>query len=138
MTIRTIIGATSVALATATAMPAAAHDVGDIVTAAFQQAIPNIPGKTLTAVIVDYPPGGASPSHIHADSAFIFAYVIAGEIESKVNDGPTQVFRAGQSWHEPPASRHSVSRNASKTLPAKLLAVFVADSSETALTTPAN
>ena len=135
MTLRSIFGATCIALATATA-PAMAHDVGDIVTPAFQQAIPNIPGKTLTAVIVDYPPGGASPSHTHADSAFIFAYVISGEIESKVNDGPTQVFRAGQSWSEPPAARHSVSRNASKTVPAKLLAVFVADTGETALTTP--
>jgi quercetin dioxygenase-like cupin family protein len=117
-------------------MPAAAHDPGDVVTPAFQQAIPNIPGKTLTALIVDYPPAGASPSHTHADSAFIFAYVISGEIASKVNDGPTQVFRAGESWYEPPASRHSVSRNASKTEPARLLAVFVADTDETSLTTP--
>jgi quercetin dioxygenase-like cupin family protein len=119
-----------------TALPAAAHDPGDVVTPAFQQAIPNIPGKTLSAVIVDYPPGGASLSHTHAKSAFIFAYVISGKIESKVNDGPTQVYSAGQSWYEPPASRHPISRNASKTEPAKLLAVFVADTSEKSLTTP--
>lgn len=136
MIIRSAIGTTLAALAIATAIPAAAHDVGDVVTPAFQQAIPNIPGKTLTAVIVDYPPGGASPSHTHADSAFIFAYVISGKVESKVNDGETKIYGPGESWSEPPAARHSISRNASKTEPAKLLAVFVADSAETSLTTP--
>lgn len=135
MTIRSVIGATSAALAIAIAMPAAAHDPGDVVTPHFEQAIPNIPGKTLTALVVDYPPGGASAPHRHAKSSFIFAYVLSGEIESKVNDGPTQTYRAGESWYEPPASNHLVSRNASKTKPAKLLAVFVADSGEKALTT---
>jgi quercetin dioxygenase-like cupin family protein len=136
MIIRSVFGTTCVALAIVTAMPAAAHGPGDLVTPAFQQAIPNIPGKTMSAVIVDYPPGGASAAHTHAKSAFIFAYVISGKIESKVNDGPTQVFSAGESWYEPPASLHSISRNASKTESAKLLAVFVADTDETALTTP--
>ncbi|MEY9626234.1 cupin domain-containing protein [Sinorhizobium fredii] len=135
MNARCIIGAACAALAIATAMPAAAHDPGDVVTTHFEQAIPNIPGKTLTAQIVDYPPGGASVPHRHADSSFIFAYVLSGEIESKVNDGQTQIFRAGDSWHEPPASNHVVSRNASKTKPARLLAIVVADSDEKALTT---
>lgn len=123
-------------IATATAVPAVAHDPGDIVTPHFEQAIPNIPGKTLTALIVDYPPGGASTPHTHANSAFIFAYVLSGEIESKVNDGPTLTYRAGESWYESPAARHLVSRNASKTERARLLAVFVADTDEKALTTP--
>lgn len=136
MNARLIIGAACAALALAAAMPAAAHDAGDIVTPHFEKVIPNIPGKTLTALIVDYPPGGVSASHKHADSAFIFAYVLSGEIESQVNDGPIQTYRAGESWHEPPAADHYVSRNASKTAPARLLAVFVADSDEKALTTP--
>ncbi|AWI62513.1 cupin domain-containing protein [Sinorhizobium fredii] len=136
MNARSIIGAACAALAIATAIPAAADDPGDVVTPHFEQAIPNIPGKTLTALIVDYPPGGTSAPHRHADSSFIFAYVLSGEIESKVNDGATQVYRAGESWYEPPASNHLVSRNASKIKPAKLLAVFVADTDEKALTTP--
>ncbi|MCV9961856.1 cupin domain-containing protein [Pararhizobium sp. BT-229] len=129
-------GTACVAFVIATAVPAAAHDPGDIVTPHFEQAIPNIPGKTLTALIVDYPPGGASTPHTHANSAVIFAYVLSGEIESKVNDGPTLTYRAGESWYEPPAARHLVSRNASKTEHARLLAVFVADMDEKALTTP--
>jgi quercetin dioxygenase-like cupin family protein len=102
----------------------------------FQAAIPNIPGKSLIAVEVNYPAGAASPSHTHAKSAFIYAYVISGAIESKVNDGATHIFRAGESWSEPPGATHSISRNASKSEPAKLLAVFVLDTNDTPLTTP--
>lgn len=136
MRMRSIFGATCSAIAVAAATPAAAQGVGETVTPHFQHAIPNIPGKSLVAVVVDYQPGGASPSHIHAKSAFIFGYVLSGEIESQVNDGPRQVFRAGESFYETPGSRHPVSRNASKTQPAKLLAVFVVDTDDKELTTP--
>jgi quercetin dioxygenase-like cupin family protein len=78
------------------------------VTKNFEAAIPNIPGKSLLAVEVDYAPGAASPSHTHAKSAFIYAYVISGAIESKVNDGETRIYRAGESWSEPPGAIHSI------------------------------
>ena len=136
MKIRSIFGAAYAAIAIATAVPAAAHGVGETVTPHFQQTIPNIPGKSLVALVVDYAPGGASPSHIHTQSAFIFGYVLSGEIESQVNDGLRQVYRAGESFYETPGSRHPVSRNASKTKPARLLAVFVVDTDDTELTTP--
>ena len=97
MKIRTVIGVASAAIAIATATPGSAHDLGDKVTPNFAQAIPNIPGKSLIAVVVDYPPGGASAPHTHAKSSFIYAYVISGRIESKVNDGATRVYEAGES-----------------------------------------
>lgn len=131
-----IFSAAYAALAIATTTPAAAHGVGETVTPHFQQTIPNIPGKSLVALVVDYTPGGASPSHIHAKSAFIFGYVLSGKIESQVNDGPRRVYRAGESFYETPGSRHPVSRNASKSKPAKLLAVFVVDTDDKELTTP--
>src|SRR5262245_14323402 len=102
----------------------------------FEHNIPNIPGKSLVAKVVDYAPGGASASHVHAKSAFIYAYVISGAIESQVNDGPKRVYRAGESFFEEPGSLHRVSRNASKTEPATLLAVFVVDTNDKALNTP--
>ena len=74
MNIRSFIGVACAAVAIATAMPAAAQD-GETVTPYFNQAIPNIPGKSLVAQFVDYAPGGASASHAHAKSAFVFAYV---------------------------------------------------------------
>ena len=136
MRIRSIIGAACAAVAIATATPSAAHGVGEKVTPHFEQAICNIPGKSLIAVVVDYAPGGASHSHTHARSAFVYAYVIAGVVESQVNDGPERVYHAGESFYELPGAHHAVSRNASATEPAKLLAVFVVDTDDKALTTP--
>ena len=126
-----LVAATSLAFAGA----AAAHDVSETVKPTFSRAIPNIPGKSLTAVEVVYPPGGASHPHTHAKSAFIYAYVVSGSVVSKVNDEPEHVYRAGESFFEEPGSLHAVSRNASKTKPAKLLAVFVVDSDDKQLTT---
>lgn len=127
--------AAACALALATIVPAAAHDTGDAITTNFDAAIPNIPGKSLIALVVDYPPGGASPSHIHAESAFIYAHVLSGEIESKVNDEPARIYTAGESFSERPGSSHPVSRNASATQPARLLAVFIVDTNDRELTT---
>jgi quercetin dioxygenase-like cupin family protein len=136
MKIPSIFGAACAAIVIATALPVSAHDMGQTVTPTFNQPITNIPGKSLIAVVVDYAPGGASPSHVHAKSAFIFGYVLSGEIESQVNDGPKRVYHAGESFYETPGSRHTISRNASETKPAKLLAVFVVDTDDKALTTP--
>jgi quercetin dioxygenase-like cupin family protein len=133
--VRTLVAAACVALAAVA--PVWAHDgEHETVTPKFNAAISNIPGKSLVVVEVDYAPGAASPSHKHAKSAFIYAFVLSGEIESKVNDGETRIYKAGESWSEPPDATHSISRNASKTEPARLLAVFVVDSDDTALTTP--
>jgi quercetin dioxygenase-like cupin family protein len=104
MNVRSAIIAGCLAVATS----AAAQSRGEVVTPNFEHAIPNIPGKSPIAVVVDYAPGGASPSHTHAKSAFIYGYV-SGVIVSQVNDGPE---------------------------PAKLLAVFVVDTDDKALTTP--
>ena len=114
---------------------AARAQSGGTVTPAFREAIPNIPGKSLIAVVVNYPPGGKTPAHRHAKSAFITGYVLSGEIRSQVDDGPVQVFKAGESFTEKPGAHHRVSENASATEPAKLLAIFVVDSNEAELTT---
>ena len=137
MKVRTIVAAICAALAFAVAGPASAPGgQAETVTPKFDQAIPNIPGKSLIILEVDYAPGAASVPHTHAKSAFIYAYVISGEIESKVNNGETRIYKAGESWSEPPNAYHPISRNASKTKPAKLLAVIVVDSDDKPLTTP--
>ena len=102
----------------------------------FKHELPNVPGKSLIAVEVEYPPGAASPSHTHAKSAFIYAYVLSGEIISAVDDEKPRVYRAGESWYEAPGAHHRVSRNASDTQPAKLLAIFVLDPDEQKVTFP--
>ena len=101
-----------------------------------QHAIPGVLGKSVKGVLVEYGPGGYSPSHTHAKSALIYATVIEGEIRSQVNGGPEKTFQAGENWTELPGDHHTVSANASKTKPAKILAVFVVDDQDQALTTP--
>lgn len=106
------------------------------VTLVFDQALPNVPGKSMKAVLVEYQPGGSSPAHTHPDSAFIYATILEGTVRSKVNDGPEKTYRAGDSFYEMPGDHHGVSANASETEPARLLAVFVVNTDEKNLTTP--
>ncbi len=105
------------------------------VTLVYQRELPNVPGKSMKGVLVEYGPVGYSPCHTHPKSAFIYATVLEGAIRSQVNDGSVTTYKAGQSFSEMPGERHGVSANASKTKPAKLLAVFVVDTNETELTT---
>jgi quercetin dioxygenase-like cupin family protein len=96
------------------------------VTPVFSQLLPNVPGKALSAVVVNYAPGGKSGAHHHAGS--VFAYVLTGTIRSQVSgEAKAKVYQAGESFFEPPGSSHLVSENASATEPASLIAVFVAD-----------
>ena len=106
------------------------------VTLVYQHELPNVPGKSMKGVLVEYGPGGYSPGHTHARSAFIYATVLEGAVLSQVNDGPVTTYTAGQNFSELPGDRHGVSANASKTKPAKLLAVFVVDTNDKELTTP--
>jgi len=113
-----------------------AADQNSKVTLVYEHALPNVPGKSIKGVLVEYGPGGTSSAHTHPKSAFIYATVLEGAIRSSVNNGPAVTYRAGESFSEMPGDRHSVSENASKTEPAKLLAVFVVDTDEKELTTP--
>ncbi len=101
----------------------------------FSQPLPNVPGSRLIAVVVFYTRGGTSHAHRHAGS--VYAYVLSGAIRSENSaTGAVRVYKAGESFFEPPGSTHLVSENASKTEPASILAVFVAEDGAT-LTTPA-
>jgi quercetin dioxygenase-like cupin family protein len=100
---------------------------------AFNEAIPNIPGKRMIGVVVTYPPGGKTPSHHHPRSAFVTGYVLSGAVRSQLDDGSVRVFHAGETWTEPPGARHTVSENASASKPARLLAIFLVDTNDTNL-----
>ena len=73
------------------------------VTLVYEHELPNVPGKSLRAVLVEYGPDGGSPSHRHPSSAFIYARVLEGAIRSKVNDAPERTYQAGESWTEQPS-----------------------------------
>jgi quercetin dioxygenase-like cupin family protein len=124
----------TIMIAPAAASPASSYN--DTVKTIFSRPIANVPGKSLVAVEVSYPPGGASAPHHHSGSAFVYAYVVSGQIASQVEGQPERIYRAGESWYETPGAHHLIGRNASNTEPAKLLAVFVADTGDNALTVP--
>ena len=95
-------------------------------TVARSEKLPNVPGKSMTAVVVTFPPGAKSPPHHHAGSVLV--YVLSGEVRSENSaTGPAKVYKAGETFFEPAGSAHLVSENASTTEPATILAVFVAD-----------
>ena len=52
---------------------------------------------------------------------------LEGEIRSKVGDEPEKTYKVGEMFIETPNQLHGVSRNASDTKPAKLLAVMLSE-----------
>jgi quercetin dioxygenase-like cupin family protein len=102
---------------------------GETITRVFAHAIANVPGKTLTAMVVTYAPGGKTPTHRHGQ-ALVVGYVLEGAIRSKIDNGKAQVFHAGESRTEKPGVHHTVSENASESKPAQLLALFLADNKD--------
>jgi len=125
-----------------TALPVSAASADDsfdekvTLTLVFDHALPNVPGKSMKGVLVEYAPGGSSPAHTHPGSAFIYATVLEGAIRSKINDNPEQVYHAGENFFELPGNHHLVSANASDTQPMRMLAVFVVNTDEKNLVTP--
>jgi quercetin dioxygenase-like cupin family protein len=118
-------------LLTTPALAAPAAEVKQVLA----ETLANAPGQKLTAVMVNYPPGGKSAAHMHPGS--VFAFVVSGKIRSQNSaTGPAKVYNAGEGFFEPLGSTHLISENASATEPASLLAVFVAPDGAT-LTTPA-
>jgi quercetin dioxygenase-like cupin family protein len=106
------------------------------ITLVFDQELPNVPGKSLRVVLVEYGSGAGSASHRHPSSAFIYARVLEGAIRSKVNEASERTYQVGESWTERSGDHHQVSQNASTTAPAKLLAVFVVDTGDREIVIP--
>ena len=92
----------------------------------FQHDLPNITMDDwqVTVSQVDYPPGRVGKIHHHA--GFVLAYVLEGNIVTKISGQDERTYKPGEMFFEPPGSTHEVSRNASETQPGKLLALIFA------------
>ena len=95
-------------------------------------ALPHVQGKRITTMVVEFPPNGFSPPHHHGGSVTV--YVLSGVIRSQLQGQPPMIFKAGQSFFEPPGAVHLLAENMSATEPARILAVFVADEGATLTT----
>lgn len=94
--------------------------------------LPEFPGKEVSMITVDYPPGSVDPVHRHNAHAFI--YVLEGTIVMQVKGGKEVTLTRGQTFYEGPNDLHVVGRNASNTKPAKFLALFVKEEGAPLLT----
>jgi quercetin dioxygenase-like cupin family protein len=102
----------------------------------FKRDLPNVTldDWEVTVSYVDYPPGRVGAAHHHA--GFVLAYVLEGAVIAKISgQGEEKTFTTGQMFYEQPGATHEVSKNASQTRPAKLLAMIFAKKGST-LTTP--
>jgi len=111
-----------------TGIPSSTADTGsppvETLTPLIEQALPDVPGKTFTSAVVEFPPGARATPHRHGD-AFIYAYVLEGTVRSQVDDAPVRAYHQGENWVEQPGAHHVLTENTSPTESAKLLVVFV-------------
>ena len=102
----------------------------------FKHDLPNLSMNDweVTVSYVDYPPGRVGAVHHHA--GFVLAYILEGAVVARISgQGEEKTYRPGEMFYEPPGATHEVSKNASQTQPAKLLAMIFARKGST-LTTP--
>jgi quercetin dioxygenase-like cupin family protein len=125
--LQTTLGALAVVMAGRTREGGAQSSQSEPVTRTeiFRQALPNLRGKEVIVVSIEYAPGAGSTKHRHPGP--VFAYVAHGAIVSELGSGPPVTYGEGEMWYEAPGAIHSISRNASEIEPAKLVAFFVAD-----------
>src|SRR5438094_1261635 len=64
-------------------------------TLVYEHALPNVPGKSIKGVLVEYGPGDVSSAHTHPKSAFIYATVLEAAIRTSLNNPPVVAYRAG-------------------------------------------
>jgi quercetin dioxygenase-like cupin family protein len=85
--------------------------------------LPEAPGKEIEVITVNYAPGAVDAIHRHDAHAVV--YVLEGEVEMQVRGGTLQRLGPGQVFYESPEDVHTVSRNTSKTKPAKFVVFFI-------------
>ena len=84
-----------------------------------------VPGKELSMITVEYPPGGSDSVHRHQAQTLV--YVLEGSIVMQVKGQAPVTLVPGQTFYEGPDDVHVVSRNASQSAPARFLVFFVKD-----------
>ena len=91
---------------------------------------------TVTMVEVTFEPHGAGTPHRHPGPAFV--YVVEGTYELGIDDKPTKIYKAGETFQEPSGCLHRVSRNPAATGNTKLIAVVLHPRSSKDILTPAD
>ena len=82
-------------------------------------------GKEVLMVTVKYLAGGASLPHRH--NAQVFVYVLDGKVRMQVKGAAAVTLGPGETFYEGPDDIHTISANASRTKPARILVFIVKD-----------
>jgi quercetin dioxygenase-like cupin family protein len=90
-----------------------------------EEKLAHVPGKTVTVEIVEFPPGAVAAEHHHAGS--VTAYILSGTLRSQLGGGPAVLYKAGESFFEPPGAVHVLAENPSTIEPTRFMAIHVAD-----------
>lgn len=114
------------------AVPVAFAAEEPVVTPLLTKTLPEVPGKEVLMITVDYAPGAADPVHRHDAHAFV--YVLKGTIVMQVKGGKEVTLTRGQTFYEAPSDLHIVGKNASSTEPAKFLVLLVKEKGTPAFT----
>ena len=93
------------------------------VTSLLSKDLAGVAGKELSMITVAYAPGASDPAHAH--HAQVLVYVMEGSIVMQVKGQTAVTLGPGDTFYEGPNDVHIVSRNASKTEPARFLVFFV-------------
>jgi quercetin dioxygenase-like cupin family protein len=91
--------------------------------------LPNVKGKTFTSAVVEFPPTARAVPHRHG-KAFVYAYVLDGTVASKLYGEPVRTYHQGENWVEQPGAHHVLTKNTSRSQPAKLLVVFISNTGD--------
>jgi quercetin dioxygenase-like cupin family protein len=120
LTLSTLVVSATVCLLEA--LPAAADNTATV-TPLMKKELPNYPGKEGLMISVDYGPGGSTPIHKHEANAFV--YVLEGSIVMQLKGEKEVTLSPGETFYEGASDIHLVSRNASKSKPAKFIVVLL-------------
>ena len=87
--------------------------------------IEKLDGRAASATVLEvtFEPGQRDTPHRHAGP--VFGYVLEGQYEHALDDGPVKTYRAGDTFYEPSGSLHRVARNPNGTTRTRLLAVIL-------------
>src|SRR5262249_7304479 len=100
---------------------------GDPVHPLLSKDLAGVPGRELSMILVEYPPGASSPAHTHHAQAMV--YVLEGSIVMQLKDQAPVTLTAGQTFYEGPDDVHLVSKNASSTAAARFVVFLAKDKS---------
>jgi quercetin dioxygenase-like cupin family protein len=92
------------------------------------KALPDMAGKEVLMLNVDYPPG--TVEHVHRHDAHAFVYVLEGTIIMGLKGDKEVTLKPGDTFYEGPQDIHTVGRNASQTKPAKFIVFLLKDHSK--------